>query len=92
MPLKETLKNIFYKPRVSRLLIDFLAWSISIGAMLIWRVSTEKFIVLQYVTMFFYVYLLWRIAAHMSNEPCHIRENPPHHTYSARFVGLPVYQ
>ena len=74
MPLKETLKNIFYKPRVSRLLIDFLAWSISIGAMLIWRVSTEKFIVLQYVTMFFYVYLLWTFVAYFWGKYQQVKE------------------
>ena len=64
MTLQNILKNIFYKPRISRLLIDFFAWFISVGAMLIWRISAEKFIVHQYAAMFFYVYLLWTFVAY----------------------------
>jgi len=64
MTLKNILKTVFYKPRLSPLLIDFFAWFISIGAMLIWRVSADKFIVYEYVEMFFYVYLLWIVVAY----------------------------
>jgi lipopolysaccharide/colanic/teichoic acid biosynthesis glycosyltransferase len=59
MAKKFILKKSFYKPRISRLLIDFWAWFISVGAMLIWRITAEKFVVSQYVTMFFQVFLLW---------------------------------
>jgi len=68
MTLQNKLKNIFYKPRFSRLLIDFFAWFISVGAMLIWRVSVHKLIVHQYVTMFLYVYILWTFVAYFCGK------------------------
>jgi len=58
------LKNIFYRPHLTPVLIDFFAWFISIGAMLIWRISAEKFIVRQYAALFFYIYLLWTVVAY----------------------------
>ena len=61
-------KNIFYKPNLNRFLIDFLAWFISVGIMLIWRASTEKFIVSQYVTMFLHVFLLWTFVAYFCGK------------------------
>ena len=64
MSTKQKLKNIFYKPRVSRLLLDFFAWFFSVGLMFIWRITSDKFIVYQYITMFCEVFLLWVVVAY----------------------------
>ena len=75
MTPKFNLKNIFYKPRASRLLIDFFAWFISVGMMFIWRVSNDKFIVYQYVTMFFEVFLLWTFVSYFCQKYRKVKRN-----------------
>jgi len=74
MALKNILKSIFYKPHLNRFLIDFFAWFISIGIMVIWRVSAEKFIVGQYVTMFLHVFLLWTFVAYFCGKYQHFEQ------------------
>jgi len=73
--LKRTLEKIFYKPSVSRLLIDFLAWFIAVSVMLIWRVVSHKFIVEQYVSMFFRVFLLWVPVAYFCQKYRKLHKN-----------------
>ncbi|MDR1543514.1 MAG: sugar transferase [Prevotellaceae bacterium] len=62
---RNLLKLIFYKPSNSRLLTDIIAWASAIAIMVIWRLSSEKVVILDYVTMFLRIIAFWFVVSYL---------------------------
>jgi lipopolysaccharide/colanic/teichoic acid biosynthesis glycosyltransferase len=63
-PKNLLLGKIFYKPSLGRVLIDVLAWVLSVGIMLTWRASAQKVYVYDYFVLFTYIFVYWCVISY----------------------------
>lgn len=58
------IERFFYKPNFNRILIDIIAWVLTLSVVLIWRFSTEKFTILNYIYAFLTVLGYWFVLSY----------------------------
>lgn len=57
------MKNFFYKPRISIILIDFLIWSVGLLFLLFWRVVAEKSVIADYGIFVSIMFAFWFVVS-----------------------------
>lgn len=63
-----SIKKLFYKPNIYKIAIDVIAWISTLAIMLIWRVSSEKASILNYVYVFTCILIYWLAVAYFSHR------------------------
>ena len=56
--------RLFYKPNPYKIAIDVIAWIITLSILLIWRVSAEKYSIINYIYVFGGTLGYWLVVAY----------------------------